>query len=68
MTHHHAPRESSNAMRDGVSMTHRVWPDYLDYLWAKSADKGAGGEPETLAQHTYLVLEKLAATRRFKIT
>lgn len=62
MTHHHAPRESSNAMRDGVSMTHRVWPDYLDYLWAKSADKGAGGEPETLAQHTYLVLEKLAAT------
>jgi len=47
-------------------MTSRVWPDYLDYLWAKSADKGAGGEPETLAQHTYLVLEKLAATIRLR--
>jgi len=43
-------------------MTPRVWPDYLEYLWAKSADKGAGGKPESLAQHTYLVLEKLAAT------
>lgn len=47
-------------------MTRRAWPDYLDYLWAKSADKGAGGEPETLAQHTYLVLEKLAATIRLR--
>lgn len=43
-------------------MTNRVWPDDLDYLWAKSADMGMGGKPETLAQHTYLVLEKLAAT------
>jgi CRISPR-associated endonuclease/helicase Cas3 len=49
-------------------MTVRVWPDYLDYLWAKSADKGAGGEPETLAQHTYSVLEKLAATIRLRPT
>lgn len=47
-------------------MIRRVWPDYLDYLWAKSADKGAGGVPETLAQHTYLVLEKLAATIRLR--
>lgn len=66
MTRHHAPCESSNSVRDGVSMTRRVWPEYLDYLWAKSADKGAGGEPETLAQHTYLVLEKLAATIRLR--
>lgn len=47
-------------------MIPRVWPHYLDYLLAKSADKGAGGEPETLAQHTYSVLEKLAATIRLR--
>ncbi len=47
-------------------MTAPVCPEYLDYLWAKSADKGAGGKPETLAQHTYLVLEKLAATIRLR--
>jgi CRISPR-associated endonuclease/helicase Cas3 len=41
--------------------TPRVWPSHLDYLLAKSADKGAGGKPETLAEHTYSVLEKLAA-------
>ena len=27
------------------------WPDWLDETWAKSAEKGAGGEPETLSQH-----------------
>lgn len=36
------------------------WPDWLDAVWAKSAEKGAGGKPETLAQHTWLVLERLA--------
>ena len=36
------------------------WPDWLDETWAKSAEKGAGGEPETLSQHTWLVLERLA--------
>lgn len=66
MTRHYAQRESSQPMRNGASPTTRVWPDYLDYLWAKSANKGAGGEPETLAQHTYLVLEKLAATIRLR--
>jgi CRISPR-associated endonuclease/helicase Cas3 len=35
------------------------WPDWLDDVWAKSADKGAGNEPESLAQHTWSVLERL---------
>jgi len=38
----------------------RVWPDWLNDVWAKSAEKGAGGQPETLAQHTWNVLEKFA--------
>ena len=29
-------------------------------LWAKSAQKGEGGEPESLARHTWLVLSRLA--------
>lgn len=36
------------------------WPDWLDEIWAKSAEKGAGGKPETLAQHTWYVLDRLA--------
>lgn len=36
------------------------WPDWLDEIWAKSAEKGVGGKPETLAQHTWYVLERLA--------
>lgn len=36
------------------------WPTWLDETWAKSAEKGAGGQPETLAQHTWYVLERLA--------
>ena len=36
------------------------WPSWLDETWAKSAEKGAGGQPETLAQHTWYVLERLA--------
>ena len=37
-----------------------TWPDWLDEIWAKSAGQGAGGQPETLAQHTWDVLERLA--------
>ncbi len=36
------------------------WPDWLHEVWAKSAGKGAGGRPETLAEHTWLVLQRLA--------
>ncbi|MCX7840815.1 MAG: CRISPR-associated helicase Cas3', partial [Anaerolineae bacterium] len=36
------------------------WPDWLDDVWAKSADKGAGNNPESLAQHTWDVLARLA--------
>jgi len=46
--------------------TTRVLPSHLDYLLAKSAEKGAGGKPETLAEHTYGVLEKLAANIRLR--
>ena len=35
------------------------WPEWLDEVWAKSAEKGQGGQPETLAQHTWTVLERL---------
>ena len=41
-------------------------PDYLDDVLAKSADKGAGRKPETLAEHTWSVLEKLAASIRLR--
>lgn len=40
-------------------MTFR-FPDWLDDIWAKSAEQGAGRKPETLAQHTWSVLECLA--------
>lgn len=36
------------------------WPDWLDAIWAKSPDKSAGGRAETLAEHTWLVLQRLA--------
>lgn len=42
-------------------MIRRAWPNHIDYLLAKSADKSAGDAPETLAEHTYSVLEKLAS-------
>ncbi len=35
------------------------WPDWLNDVWAKSADLGEGGNPETLAQHTWYVLQRL---------
>jgi CRISPR-associated endonuclease/helicase Cas3 len=44
----------------------RTWPDELSDVWGKSADKGAAGQPETLAVHTWRVLEKLAETIRLR--
>ncbi len=41
-------------------MNPEPWPDWIDNLWAKSADKGEGVDPETLARHTWLVLSRLA--------
>jgi len=35
------------------------WPDWLEHVWAKSAGTGEGGQPESLAQHTWYVLERL---------
>jgi len=43
-------------------MTSRVWPDELNYVWAKSALKGQDEKPELLAQHTWGVLERLSET------
>lgn len=40
-------------------MSVSCWPDWLDNVWAKSAEKSAGSKPETLAQHTWNVLERL---------
>ena len=38
-----------------------LWPDWLEgILWAKSAEKSAGGQAESLATHTWYVLERLA--------
>lgn len=38
-----------------------IWPDALETeLWAKSAARGRGGEPESLAYHTWQVLRRLA--------
>jgi len=37
------------------------WPDWFEEaLLAKSADRGAGGQPESLAMHTWLALSRLA--------
>jgi len=42
------------------------YPDWLDDLWAKSPNKGEGGYAESLAQHTWLVLERLAEFIRLR--
>ena len=48
-------------------MTIPLWPDWLeDVLWAKSAEKGAAGQAESLAWHTWHVLEKLAEAIRLR--
>lgn len=47
-------------------MTASHWPDWLDDAWAKSAEKGASGQPESLAQHTWYVLERLTEFIRLR--
>jgi CRISPR-associated endonuclease/helicase Cas3 len=42
------------------------FPDWLDAIWAKSPDRGEGGEPESLAQHTWAVLERLTQFIRLR--
>ena len=42
------------------------WPDWLDDVWAKSPEKGAGGQPESLAQHTWDVLTRLVEFIRLR--
>jgi CRISPR-associated endonuclease/helicase Cas3 len=41
------------------------WPDWLDAVWAKSAERGqANGE--TLAEHTWLVLKRMADLQQLR--
>lgn len=47
-------------------MRRPCWPDWLEDVWAKSPEKGAGGAPESLAQHTWYVLERLADLIRLR--
>jgi len=42
------------------------WPEWLEDVWAKSPEKGAGGQPESLAQHTWYVLERLTEFIRLR--
>ena len=55
----HPPTES-------VASQPSTIPDWLDSVWAKSADLGEGGQPETLAQHTWNVLSRLAEFIRLR--
>ncbi|MDF9408710.1 MAG: CRISPR-associated endonuclease/helicase Cas3 [Pelotomaculum sp. PtaB.Bin013] len=42
-------------------MTSLLWPDWLDDIWAKSPEKDKNGEDgESLARHTWFVLQKLS--------
>ena len=45
---------------ESVAREPSTYPDWLDDVWAKSAELGEGGQPETLAQHTWNVLSRLA--------
>jgi len=46
---------------------HSLWPTELeDVLLAKSADRSAGGKPESLAKHTWNVLARLADFMRLR--
>lgn len=47
-------------------MTVSHWPDWLNDVWAKSAERGASGQPESLAQHTWYVLERLTEFIRLR--
>ena len=42
------------------------YPDWLNNVWAKSAELGEGGQPETLARHTWHVLSRLAEFIRLR--
>jgi CRISPR-associated endonuclease/helicase Cas3 len=42
------------------------WPDWLEDIWAKSSERGAGSQPESLAQHTWHVLERLTELMRLR--
>lgn len=44
------------------------YPDWLEHVWAKSPEKGEGGEPESLAAHTWLVLLRFAELVRLRPT
>lgn len=44
------------------------YPDWLEHVWAKSPEKGEGGEPESLAAHTWLVLSRFAELVRLRPT
>ena len=43
-----------------------TYPDWLNDVWAKSAELGEGGQPETLARHTWNVLSRLAEFIRLR--
>lgn len=45
-----------------------VWPEGLDHIWAKSPEKGMGGQAETLATHTWNVLCTLSELARMRPT
>lgn len=48
-------------------MSAASWPDWMEEtLWAKSVAKGEGGQPESLARHTWLVLVRLADLIRLR--
>jgi len=40
--------------------TDKVFPDWLEDVWAKSPDKGISGHYESLSIHTFKVLQKLS--------
>ena len=41
------------------------WPDWLDTIWAKSKQEGQN-QGESLAQHTWNVLERFAELARLR--
>ena len=48
-------------------MSTKHWPDWMEEtIWAKSAEKGAGGKPESLAQHTWDVLSRFSDFARLR--
>ena len=51
---------------ESVARMPSSYPDWLDHVWAKSKESGEGGQPETLAQHTWNVLSRLAEFIRLR--